>query len=244
MEKPEVAAGPLGKELANYLLEFLPFEEIPLDVVDTVRLCLQDDLISAKEREKLWSRAKRKNPFYVGFLFADAKNIPLDLKPHPQFTAVREQISPALARNNPFANALHLTLDQQGQHWLKTLLLALEKPVDQDVVIALFTAIQKRFNLPFPEQRGVADISIAQQRSEQFLQEARCPGCPDDISQLLPLLDAEYLPLLKSVLVLGQTGEDTLNVVFGGNDSVGSVMRRRLEPLFRPLVTEVEVLLG
>lgn len=244
LEKPDVAAGPLGKELASYLLEFLPFEEIPLDVVDTVRLCLQDDLISSKEREKLWSRAKRKNPFYVGFLFADAKNIPLDLKPHSQFGAVHEQISSALACNNPYANALDLTLDQQGQHWLKTLLLALEKPADQDVVITLFTAIQKRFNLPFPEQReqrGVADIRLAQQRSEQFMQGELCP---ESIRQLMLLLSDEQLPLLRAVLVLGQLGEDTLNTVFGGNDSVGSVMRKRLEPLLKPLVAEVEVLLG
>ncbi|MEZ5476913.1 MAG: hypothetical protein R3E95_05350 [Thiolinea sp.] len=77
LEKADVAAGPLGQELADYLLEFLPFEEQPLDVVDTVRLCLRGELISEAERDKLWSRAKRKNPFYVGFLFADAARLPL-----------------------------------------------------------------------------------------------------------------------------------------------------------------------
>nr|CAA6817984.1 MAG: Unknown protein [uncultured Thiotrichaceae bacterium] len=241
LEKPEVAAGPLGKELTAYLMEFLPFEEIPLDVVDTVRLCLQDGLVSQTEREKLWSRAKRKNPFYVGFLLADAKNIPLELKPHPQSDHISQPLQVALRDNNPFANALHLTLNQYGQHWLKTLSLALEKPVDQDVVIALFKAIQKRFNLPFPEQRGVSDITVARQRSEQFIQGE---FCPDEIKQLLPLLNSDQLPLLKSLLILGQLGEDTLNNIFAGNDSVGSVMRKRLAPLVKPLVAEIKVLLG
>lgn len=240
LEKPDVVAGPLGKELADYLLEFLPFEEVALDIVDTVRLCLQRELISDAEREKLWKRAKRKNPFYVGFLFADDRKIPLQAKPHAQAEPIRRKLAAALAANNPYANALSIALDSGGQRWLQTLLLALEKPVDQDVVIALFKSIQKRFNLPFPEQRGVRTIEQAQQRSEQFVQGE---FCPDELKPVLKVLDESQLALLRSMLVLAQMGEDSLNVTFGGNDSVGSVMRKRLEPLVEPLTAECRVLL-
>ena len=68
MEYPAVASGELGKELAEYLMEFLPYEEKQLNIVNMVRLCLQDKvLITEKQLLSLWSRAKRKNPFYVGF---------------------------------------------------------------------------------------------------------------------------------------------------------------------------------
>lgn len=241
LEKPDVAAGPLGKELAAYLLEFLPFEEIPLDVVDTVRLCLQDELISKAERGKLWKRAKRKNPFYVGFLFADDQTIPLEAKAHPQAATIREQLKKLPDADNPYANALCIALEAGGQRWLKALLLALEKPVDQDVVIALFKAIQKRINLPFPEPRGIRTIEQAQQRSAQFIQGK---FCPDELHPLITLLNEEQLRLLQAVLTLGQMGEDTLNETFGGNDSVGSVMRKRLGPLIEPLTAECGVLLG
>lgn len=241
LEKPDVVAGPLGQELADYLLEFLPFEEIPLDVVDTVKLCLQGQLISDKEREKLWSRAKRKNPFYVGFLFANADNIPLAIQAHPRHETISTQLSEELVANNPFANALQASLSQNGQRWLKALLLALEKPVDQDVVIALFRAIQKRFNLPFPEARGITDTEQAHQRIEQYCHES---SGPETVNRLLPLLDDEALALLKAVLFLGQLGEDTLNSTFGGNDSVGSVMRKRLLPLTQPMQAAAKQLLS
>ena len=43
MEYPEVWQGELGKELVEYLMEFLPFEERQLNIVSMVRLCLQGD---------------------------------------------------------------------------------------------------------------------------------------------------------------------------------------------------------
>ncbi|HMT94028.1 hypothetical protein [uncultured Thiothrix sp.] len=240
LEKSAVAEGELGKELATYLLEFLPFEEIALDVVDTVRLCLQGELIVAAEREQLWSRAKRKNPFYVGFLHADAKHIPLNTQAHPHFNLVNSALQTLLADNNPFANALHHTLSADGQKWLQTLLLALEKPTDQEVVISLFRAIQKRFNLPFPEVRGV-DMDLALQRANQY-----CQGIetPEVLQVVLDTLPSELHPTMNHLLVLAQLGEDSLNKMFGGSDAVGSVMRKHLEPLVKVIVDRVGVLLG
>lgn len=240
LEKPDVVAGPLGKELTAYLLEFLPFEEVQLDVVDTVRLCLQGDLTSAEEREQLWNRAKRKNPFYVGFLHADSGLIPLPAKTNPHHAAISVQLAETLAANNPWAQAFCAVLDAPGQNWLKALQLALDKPVDQDVVISLFIALGTHFKLPFPEFRGVRELDTALQRAEQF-----CTGsdCPPDMQIVLAGLNNDTLPLFKSMLILAQLGEDSLIPYFGGNDSVGSVMRKRLEPLTKPLLAQVKVLL-
>jgi len=51
------------------------------------------------------------------------------------------------------------------------------------------------------------------------------------------------LPLFKAMLILAQMGEDSLIPYFGGNDSVGSVMRKRLEPLIKPLLAQTTLLL-
>lgn len=240
LEKPAVASSELGHTLAAYLLEFLPFEELPLDIIDTVRLCLQPHLISETERERLWTRAKRKNPFYVGFLFADAQQIPIESQAHPALAALQPALAPALADNNPYANVCIHTLSNAGQKWLKTLQLALDKPVDQDVVIALFRAIQKRFNLPFPEQRGVRDLALAQQRAQLWINTATAPTL---MQPVLAAFSTEQKALLEAILFLAQLGEDSLNTVFGGNDSVGSVMRKRLEPLTVPILKHVNKLL-
>lgn len=240
LEKSAVAKNELGRELASYLLEFLPFEELTLDIVDTVRLCLQDELISVAEREQLWSRAKRKNPFYVGFLHADAQHIPLANKAHPHFAVVNVALQTELANHNPFANALHYTLSAGGQKWLQTLLLALEKPNDQDVVISLFHAIQKRFNLPFPAVRGV-EVDVALQRAAAYCQGMDTPAALQAVLNALPQEQHAYM---QNLVVLAQLGEDSLNKVFGGSDAVGSVMRKHLEPLMRVIVRAVSELLG
>lgn len=239
LEKPEVVAGPLGRELAAYLLEFLPFEEVQLDVVDTVRLCLQGELTSTEDREQLWNRAKRKNPFYIGFLHADPALIPLPAKANARHAEVSTQLAEPLAAANPWAQTFCVLLDAPGQNWLKALQLALDKPVDQDVVISLFIALGAHFQLPFPEFRGVRELDTALQRANQF-----CNGdCPPEIKAVLDNLNDDTLPLFKSMLILAQLGEDSLIPYFGGNDSVGSVMRKRLEPLTRPLLAQVKVLL-
>lgn len=240
LEKPDVVAGELGNELVDYLLEFLPFEEVQLDVVDSVRLCLQGDLLSRNEREKLWGRAKRKNPFYVGFLYADPACIPLPEKASRYYASVSQQLAEQLAADNPFAQALCHILDGQGQNWLRTLQLALEKPVDQDVVIALFIAIDRYFRLPFPEFRGVREMESALERAGHY-----CKGgdCPAEVRTVRDALDAESLPLLEAMLILAQIGEDSLIPYFGGNDSVGSVMRKRLEPMTTSILAQTKILL-
>lgn len=240
LEKPAVVEGELGKELVAYLLEFLPFEEVQLDIVDSVRLCLQGSLITVAEREKLWARAKRKNPFYVGFLFADPALIPLPPKPNRHLGLVQEQLAGLLAAGNPWAQRLVGLLDAPGQNWLRALELALDKPVDQDVVIALFIAVHRHFALPFPEGRGVREVGDAVQRSA-----AICAGREGEpaLQAVVQALQGDALPLLQAMLVLAQLGEDTLIPFFGGNDSVGSVMRTRLKPLTDVVFAQTKVLL-
>ena len=239
LEKPEVVAGELGKELAAYLLEFLPFEELALDVVDSVRLCLQAQLISAEERDKLWNRAKRKNPFYVGFLHADATLIPLASKPHKELPSLSQLTSPDFA-DNPFAQAFVKTLSAEGQNWLRTLQFALEKPVDQDVVISLFMAIQRFFALPFAEARGVRELQTALQRAEIYV---KAQGCHAN-NALVTTLTPSQLNLYQAMLVLAQLGEDSLITYFGGSDAVGSVMRNQLKPLIEPILQQSKRLLS
>jgi hypothetical protein len=241
LENPEVVNGELGKELTAYLLEFLPFEEIQLDVVDTVRLCLQGELISPSERSKLWERAKRKNPFYIGFLYADPAYIPLPAKPHRHHEAVTAALATLNSNGNPYAQALCDILSPTGQNWLRALQFALEKPVDQDVVISLFIAIDRHFPLPLPEFRGVREIDTAMTRAEQFCQTEN--DCPIDVKAVRDTLNPDTLPLFKAMLILAQMGEDSLIPYFGGNDSVGSVMRKRLEPLIKPLLAQTTLLL-
>ena len=242
MEYPEVVAGELGKELAEYLMEFLPFEERQLDIVDMVRLCLQGELISDKQREALWTKAKRRNPFYVGFLHADPKKIPLTKKPCATYSAVKKQLQTLLDEDNIYAKAFCRILSEEGQKWLQTLKNALLKPVDQDVVISLFISIKQFFNLPYPERRGAHTIEEAIERTASFSQVSK--NNYPDLNTLLETLDDQYLEKFSAMILLSQLGENTLTPIFSGNDSVGIVMRRKLIPLSTPLLEKVDILMS
>ena len=244
MEYPAVAKGELGKELADYLMEFLPFEERQQNIVDMVRLCLQNDqLITEKQLQSLWARAKRKNPFYVGFLHTDPKRIPLDLKPSKNHQVISKQLQNLLDADNIYAKTLCQLLDSDGQKWLETLKLSLKKPVDQDVVISLFIAISNYFQLPLHtlrlDKRGTRSFEIALEHADKVCQTAD----KDELKHLVEALDKAYLPQLNAMLVLAQMGEHTLIPIFSGNDSVGTVMRKRLLPLTTPLLEKVNALM-
>ncbi len=243
MEYDEVWQGELGKELVEYLMEFLPFEERQLNIVSMVRLCLQGDILSKEEKEKLWARAKRRNPFYVGFLHTNPKQIPLDKKPSEHFDTISNKLETLISNNNVYATTLIELLDNKGQVWLETLKLSLNKPVDQEVVISLFIAINHYFNLPLntlvKDGRGTRSIDIATQHSDEICEHP----LDEDLKVVINILDSEHLPLLNAMLILAQMGEHTLIPIFSGNDSVGTVMRKRLLPLTTPLLEKVDILM-
>jgi len=63
LQQPAVVEGRMGPVLAEFLLEFLPFEEEPRDQIRSVRLVLQGDLISTAERERLWEKGRHRELF-------------------------------------------------------------------------------------------------------------------------------------------------------------------------------------
>lgn len=242
MEYPEVVAGELGLELAKFLMEFLPFEECQIDVVDMVRLCLQGTLISDQQKKELWTRATRRNPYYVGFLHTDPNQIPLKASPSRHHSALKKQLQSLLDDNNIYAHTFCRTLSEEGQRWLQTLKNSLKKPVDQGVVISLFTAIKHFFDLPFAEKRGAHSIEIALQRAEDAITPSDKHS--NELNALLERLDKQYLDKFLALMLLAQLGENTLTPIFSGNESVGKVMRRRLNPLTEPLLEKTDILMS
>ena len=241
LKHDEVINGSLGLELTEFLMEFLPFEERQLDVVNTVKLCLQGNLTSEKERLELWKRAKRKNPYYVGFMHSTPEAIPEKKKPSPHYNRICEKLEQPLSNDNIYATTVMFLLSEVGQKWLSTFRYALNKPVDQDVVISLFIAVGENFKIPFNESRGVRNLDDGVSLAAEI-----CTGkanCPDELSEVIKALDDQDIPLLEATLVLAQLGEDTLIPIFSGNDSVGSVMRKRLRPLTTPILERVNILM-
>ncbi len=66
----------VGRQIANYLLEFLPFTDDTVQLIDTINLLLQKGLISQQAKEKLWQQGRRKPAFLVGFIERMQGNLP------------------------------------------------------------------------------------------------------------------------------------------------------------------------
>ena len=72
----QVVNSDIGRELAEFLIEYLPFETEPAAILNSVRLILQPGLVSEEIHQDLWQRAARKGTIYVSFLQAMPDALP------------------------------------------------------------------------------------------------------------------------------------------------------------------------
>lgn len=237
LEHPCVAQGGLGPELAAFLLEFLPFEEKAQDQIDTVRLVLQPGLISDEARRELWARARRRSAYYVGFLLAVPDALPEPRPAHPEWERVRQALADPLAASNPLATQLVRLLSASGQAWLRTVTAALRKPSDQDTVASLMDALEMHGQAARPEPARPRSFEALHERVEALL-----AGPHPWVGEVLEHLPEHHRPLLRATLALAYASEQLVAPIFGLTDAVGSVMRRRLEPVTRPLSEHIAVL--
>ncbi len=239
----EVANGEMGKILAEFLLEFLPFEEEPYNVIESVRLVLQPGLIKPTAQDNLWKIGQRKNAFLVGFLMSGLKKIPLPIDEHPKLKIWRATLVKHADAENRLARFLFMVLSQPGHAWLKTAVQVLKKPVNQGVVVAMFEAIEEYFLEIRPHSEKRRNIEQIMEEASSYCAIPESSIFKDDINKLKNDIP-EIVSLLQSLFVLSCVGEQLVAPIFATTDAVGTVMRRKLEPVSKPLAKHLNLLLG
>lgn len=243
LARQEVAQGVMGKLLAEFLLEFLPFEEEPRNMIESVRLVLQPGLIDDATRESLWSKGQRKNAYLVGFLHAAPDALPQACVAYRDFASYKTALTKLSEQGNPLAQILLRTLSEQGQGFLQTIETVLSKPANQDVVVALFEAIEAYFREIRPHNERRRDIEQILAEAKQFCAVSDSCRYKDEIDSIKSRLP-EVMPLLESLFMLACVGEQLIAPIFATTDAVGSVMRRKIEPVTKPISQHVGFLLG
>jgi hypothetical protein len=240
LKREVVARGRMGRILADFLVEFLPYEENHAHMVESVRLVLQPGLIDDSVREDLWKKGQRRTAYRVGFLKTSPDTLPEPKAPHPRLDELSAPLAALAVRGNPYATQLLRLLQPPGQAYLDTVRHALTKCTDQGVVVHLFEALESYFEDVRPHARG-------HRRMDALLHEAAgLDGCPDDpdrqrqVRELLEHLPDRYHPLVESLLVFGLLGEPLLAPIFGNTDAVGSGLRQALEPVTAGLFTHLD----
>lgn len=222
----EVASSEIGRELAAFLLEFLPFEEDAKNMLESVRLVLQDGLIEEDEKQTLWSRAQSKRSMLVGFLHTLPDRLPKTVSAHPVLAEYAYLFE--AAGNSKDSNIVMLArvFSPQGQVFIQTCELALTKISDQNVTVSLFEAIANYFHQARPDICVYQDVD----KMEQAVSNLEWKQCP------------ELEHYIRSAWFLSAISDEMLNPVFAKTDAVGSGMRRKIKPITERIFHHLSVL--
>ncbi len=231
-----VVQGRMGRVLADFLVEFLPFEQEPRAIIDSVALVLQPGLISEQTRQEIWERGRKKGVFRLGFLKTQPDQLPQQ-NPARDHDPVLEALA---AQGNPFAAQLCGLYSSNGQAYLSVCAGILKKPSNQDTVVALLETLagflgavrvfEVRYHYLQDIEKDIAALLDAPQANEalqQFL--AQCGHLRDE---------------LTAMLVLAHADDHVLTPIFSRTDAVGSVMRKKIAPVVEPVMVCLKRLQG
>ena len=232
LRSPHVVAAPLGKELADFLIEFLPFEDNHQLSIDSVRLALQPGLLDDKTIATLWRKARRRQSYYIGFLHALPDSLPDQRPPHPLHATAEK----ALEHSDTAETQILLrALSAPGQTFLHTAAAILPKLPNQDATIELLEAIGAYFNTIRPDTHQYRDFDTIRTRAAEILEQHNPLG--ETASEHPRLND-----MLNACLQLSLVNEYLAAPIFGRTDAIGSVMRKRLQPITDPLAQNLQQL--
>ena len=235
LEKHNVVNGEMGAKLAQFLVEFLPFEEQQKAIMDSVRLVLQPNLISKGLREDIWNRGKRKNSYYVGFLQQTPHDLPLEVDAHPQWKKISQSLINEIENENQLAKLLCQVLSPVGQAYVSTVDLVLKKPNDQDVVVTLLNTIGDYFNSINPGAPKWRDMQALSNYADEVYASSK-------ESEKIIYIDSSLESKLKALYCLSMISETLVDPIFGKTDAIGTVMRKKIEPVIKPLTEYLQVL--
>jgi len=235
LEKESVVNGKMGQELAQFLIEFLPFEEQQKAIIDSVNLVLQPGLITEEMRTELWKRGKRKNSYYIGFLQQTPNELPIEMAAHKKWQEISANFKEEIGLNNQAAHLLCQTLSPAGQAYLETAELVLSKPNDQEAVAAILNTIGQyfdKFQADAPKWRDIEALTA--------FAEVEFAAHPE-VSKLL-VIDEAIQDKLKALFSLSMISETLVDPIFGMTDAIGSVMRKKIEHVVRPITENLKTL--
>lgn len=236
LEREAVSSGSMGPVLASYLVEHLPFETSPHVIIDTVRIVLQPGLIDEQALQRLWGRAKSDNTYYAGFLAALPDALPGKAVVHSEWSRIEPALAPLLASGNKYAQQLARVLAAPGQAFLAACEEVLRRPADQDVARSIFRSMGAYFGvlrsdsgleLKLVDALLQADLRLTHPDAELAALLAAAPACRQEI---------------RALLVLSEVGEFSVAPILVRTTAIGSLMRRKLEPVSEPVLEQIAVL--
>jgi hypothetical protein len=217
LRRGAVAKGEMGKVLADFLVEHLPFlQDDHVGIMDTVAVLLHSGILTPAQLETTWKRGKRSNTHYVAFLEMAAGNLPSPKPEHPDLEAARSALADRIRAGHPAAIALERALSAQGQTFLAAATEILERPETQEVVSRTLNAIGRYFS---GGENWLHDVDPAARDACQA-----------------------FSPRLEAAARLARVSEAPVTAIFARSTAIGSLMRRKIEPVVAPIMADIQLL--
>ncbi len=236
LDKQAVVRGKMGRELADYLAEHLPFETDPMLVIGTIRLILQPGLIDDKTRDRIFRLSTHRNAYHIGFLEALPDELPDPLPAREDHANFRGRFATLTADGNALAALLAKLLDTSGQTFLAVSETQLQHPIDKYTVAKLMDIIGNYFRPALGSQEPAEEISVAMASVEK-----RLATTGDEAVALLGAVP-ELRGEIAAMLTLAHTSEAQVTPIIAASTASGTLLRRKLEPVLEPLLQQYAVL--
>ena len=238
LERDSVVRGRMGKLLADFVIDHLPFEQNPDARMHSARLVLYGKLIDEPATARLWRMAKGVPCYYIGFLDFLPEALPPDQPARADHAAAGVALAPLAHAGNVYAEHLLALLGANGQTFLKAAAAVLARPSTPVVVNALLDAVG-RFLAPVAPAVASDELAGLLARAR-----ARVHGEQPAPPALQALLDAApgHRPDIQAMLALSGLGSKTAEPWLERNLAVGAQLRRKIEPLVAPIDSAIQVL--
>ena len=221
LAKPNIANSELGRELAMFILEFLPFEEESQQAIESIVLLLNSSILTDEEELALWKRSKRKVTYLIGFLHARSSTLPGEWIDHESYQ-INLDVSAEHISQNPYIQNLHRVLAAPGQAFLSMFLDALSRFNDQDSIVLLFEALERYFSDLALEARPRHFSEIERHRDQLLIDERQH-------IQAMNVVYPNSEEKIAALIMLGMIGEPTLVPVLSQSTASGTVLRKQLK---------------
>ncbi|MBT3307979.1 MAG: sulfur reduction protein DsrS [Gammaproteobacteria bacterium] len=220
----------LGREIAQFLMEFLPFEADPEAVLSILSAVLQEGLLGSEQVERIWQRSQErgKGIYQVAFLQARPLALPESAAAHTDLEAWQQQLQPL--RNNPLALLLLQLGSSGGQAFLQQSIRLLDTASNEISVYALMNAIGSLFavlDLPLESEN-----LLEEEVSEKLLEQENCSALLEQTPALRPQVEA--------MLLLSQVRQEITFKKILHSGSVGRSLRKKLKPEFDLIRTHLQ----